>query len=200
MEGITRTALAAIGVFTGTNIDDLLVLTVLFLSFHTQGRPRPWQIVAGQYLGFCALVAVSALAALGLTIVPDQWVGLLGLLPLALGLRGLWKAWRGNGEDDGPPVPASGLLSVAGVTIANGADNVGVYTPLFRTLGTADAVVMVVVFLILVAVWCAAGRLLGGHKAVIAALERIGHLLVPVVFIGIGAWILIESGVLARLL
>lgn len=61
----------AVAVFAGTNIDDILVLTVLFLASVSDGQLRPWQIVAGQYLGFLTLVTISALAALGLVIVPD---------------------------------------------------------------------------------------------------------------------------------
>ena len=59
---------------------------------------------------------------------------------------------------------------------------------------------MIVVFLILVAVWCAAGRLIGTNKAVTEALERVEHWLVPAVFIGLGLFILIESGVIVRLI
>lgn len=75
--------------FAGTNVDDLVVLTVLFLSARATGRPRPWQIWSGQYAGIAVLVVVSALAALGLAAVPDRWVGLLGLVPIALGVKGL---------------------------------------------------------------------------------------------------------------
>ena len=67
---------SAIGLFAATNIDDIVVLTVLFLA-SSRGKPRPWQIVAGQYLGFITLVVISVIAALGLTIVPDEWVGFL---------------------------------------------------------------------------------------------------------------------------
>ncbi|MFD0757602.1 cadmium resistance transporter [Arthrobacter ulcerisalmonis] len=73
------------------------------------------------------------------------------------------------------------------------------YTPIFRTSSPGDVAVMIVVFLILVAVWCAAGRLIGTHKAVTETLERVEHWLVPVVFIGLGLFILIESGVIVRL-
>ena len=72
-------------VFAATDVDDLAVLTVLFLSARAIDRPRPWHIWAGQYLGVGTLVAVSLLAAAGLHVVPEKWVGLLGLLPLALG-------------------------------------------------------------------------------------------------------------------
>lgn len=192
------TIISAAGVFAGTNIDDLVVLTALFLAARTQGKPRPWQIVAGQYLGFLALVLVSAGAAAGLVIVPDQWVGLLGLIPLALGICGLWRARSHDGTDSAPL--ASGLLGVASVTVANGADNISIYTPLFRTLGTGQTLLTTAVFLALLALWCAASAVLGSHKKVIDALKKVGHLLVPVVFITIGTWILIESGVLSQLL
>ncbi len=185
---------AAAGVFAGTNVDDLIVLTVLFLSARASGRPRPWQVWVGQYAGIAALVAVSAAAALGLTIVPDRWVGLLGLVPIALGVRGLVYAIRsGSSEEADPPVVATGPLSVAAVTVANGADNISVYTPMLRTIGLTASLVTVAVFAVLVAVWCAAGSWLGSHQRVVVFVRRYGHWLVPAVFILIGTLILAES-------
>ncbi|GIH93869.1 cadmium resistance transporter [Planobispora siamensis] len=199
MEDLLGTAATAVAVFAGTNVDDIIVLTVLFLSSRASGRPRPWQIVTGQYAGIALLVVVSAVAALGLTVVPDEWIGLLGLVPLGLGLWNLAGVLRAaDGGEQAPPA-ATGLLSVAGTTVANGADNISVYTPLFRTIGPGASLVTVAVFAVLVAAWCAAGSWLGSHKAVIAVVERSGHWLVPVVFIAIGAVIIIESGVLGRL-
>ena len=189
---------AAAGVFAGTNVDDLVVLTVLFLSARASGRPRPWQIWAGQYAGIAALVGVSAVAALGLTLVPDRWVGLLGLVPIALGVRGLVSGLRDS--DDAPEaLTAANGFAVAGVTIANGADNIAVYTPVFRSLGLGGSVVTCLVFAVLVAVWCAAAAWLGSHRRVISLVRRYGHWLVPLVFIVIGVVIVAESGVLGRL-
>lgn len=190
---------SAIGLFAATNIDDIVVLTVLFLA-SSRGKPRPWQIVAGQYLGFITLVMISVIAALGLTIVPDEWVGFLGLIPLGIGIWTLVRGLRRNGDDyDDDKITAVGLWGVAGITIANGADNISLYTPIFRTSTPADVAIMIVVFLVLVAVWCVAGRLIGTHKVVTETLERVEHWLVPVVFIGLGLFILIESGVVSRL-
>ncbi|MFY1688021.1 cadmium resistance transporter [Plantactinospora sp. WMMB782] len=113
----------------GTNVDDLVVLTLFFLSARAVGKPRRWQIWLGRYAGIAVLVLVSAVAALGLTVVPDRWVGLLGLVPCALGVRGLGSAFRSRGKDEPPaPVVGTGLLSVAAVTVTNGADNISVYT------------------------------------------------------------------------
>ncbi len=199
------TIAAAVGLFAATNIDDIVVLTVLFLAA-TRGALPGWKVVVGQYLGFIALVAISVIAAAGLTLVPDEWVGFLGLIPLAIGVYGLVRTLRRRGDDDDDDdddenaIRAGGLLGVAGITIANGADNISLYTPVFRTSPIGDTVVTIVVFLVLVAVWCFVARLVGTNKTVTEALEKIEHWLVPAVFIGLGLYILIESGVIVRLL
>ncbi|RKN29525.1 cadmium resistance transporter [Micromonospora musae] len=199
MGDLAGTLGTAVGVFVGTNVDDIIVLTVLFLSARASGRPRPWQIWAGQYAGISVLVALSAVAALGLTIVPDRWVGLLGLIPFALGVRGMIGAIRTRGQEDPPnPAVATGLVSVMAVTTANGADNLSVYTPVFRAIGLGNTLVTVAVFAVGVAVWCAAGSWLGSHRRIIDVVQRFGHWIVPAVFMTIGAVIVIESGVLAH--
>ncbi|GII60221.1 cadmium transporter [Sphaerisporangium krabiense] len=201
MGEVLGTAGTAVGMFAGTNVDDIIVLTVLFLAARAGGRPRPWHIWAGQYAGIAALVALSALAALGLTVLPDRWVGLLGLVPLGLGLWGLVRAVRGRGGDgEDPPAVATGPLSVAGVTLANGADNISVYTPVFRSIGAAATVLTVAVFAAGVAVWCLAGSWLGSHPAVVGLVRRHGGWIVPTVFTAIGAVIVLGSGVLGELL
>lgn len=197
MDHFLRTVATAAGVFGGTDIDDLIVLTMLFLSARATGRPRQRQIWAGQYAGIAVLVAISLLAALGLQLVPDRWVGLLGLVPLALGAWGLIKVLRQADSTDAAPSVVAGWVSVAAVTIANGADNLSVYTPLFRTVGGGDSVIIVATFAVLVAVWCLAASCLGSHQKIVAVIERCGHILVPVVFMVIGAVILLESGAVA---
>ncbi|WP_245854712.1 cadmium resistance transporter [Micromonospora wenchangensis] len=195
MTDLLGDASGATAVFAATNLDDIVVLTVLFVAARSTGRPRPWQIVAGQYLGIAALVTAALVVAAGLLVVPDPWTGLLGLLPVALGVRALLA----RTDDDTPPAVVGGLLGVAGVTVANGADNIAVYVPVFRSLDPATGLVYLLVFALLVAVWCGAAALLGGHPRVVRLVGRAGHWLVPVVFVAIGLVILVGSGVLGRL-
>jgi cadmium resistance protein CadD (predicted permease) len=182
--------LASAGIFAGTDVDDLVVLTVLFLSARTTGRPRPAAIWAGQYAGIAVLIGISVLAALGLTIVPDERVRLLGLIPLALGVWGLVRAIRTGGADEDETPVATGFLSVAGLTVVNGADNLSVYTPTFRALGAGGTLTAVLVFAVGVAVWCLIASRLSSHRAVLAVIERYGHWIVPLVFVAIGVLIL----------
>jgi cadmium resistance protein CadD (predicted permease) len=181
--------------FAVTNVDDIVILALFF----AQGAGRPGTtraIAAGQYLGFAALVAVAVAAAFGATFLPGGVIPYLGLLPLALGIRAAVRAWRSRGDDDedggGPGRPT--VLAVAAVTFANGGDNIGVYVPVFATAGVTDMIAYVVVFLILVAVWVAAGRWFATRPLVARALSRSGHVLLPIVLIGLGLLILIEGG------
>jgi cadmium resistance protein CadD (predicted permease) len=173
---------SAVAVFAGTNIDDLVVLTALLGSRQIGRR----EIIVGQYLGIAALVAISIVASVGLVIVPDRWVGLFGIIPLGLGIRGLMR-----GKEAGA-VLVKTTAGVAGITMANGADNVSVYTPIFRQ-AEWGTLVYVAVFAVLVAVWLAIATFLASRQPVIELLDRWGHRIVPVVFIAIGALLIAET-------
>jgi cadmium resistance protein CadD (predicted permease) len=181
----------AAGVFIGSNIDDLIVLIVLFLAARS-GRLPASRVVAGQYLGYGLLVAGSIVIALGLAAVPQRWVGVVGFVPLGLGLWGLLGAMRHGPEHQ--PVLARRLWAIAALSIANGSDDLSVYAPLLRTNSVGDDVLIVLVFLVMVAVWCAIAWWLGTRRRVITALKHFGHWLVPLVFIAIGVVVIVDSG------
>lgn len=197
MEAIVATAATAAGLFAGTNIDDLVVLAVLNASSRTDGRPATRQIWAGQYAGIAALTAISLLAALGLKLVSESWLWLLGLIPLGLGLRKLVIAIRTHraGQQASAAV-ATGLTGVIGVTIANGGDNIAAYTPVFRTISGSAIAVTLAVFVIGVALWCLAGLWLVSHRKVTQVVERWGQWIIPAVFILIGLYIFQKAGIL----
>ena len=180
--------------FAGTNVDDLVVLALLSAASVTGGRPRRWEIWAGQYLGLAVVTGVSVAAGRGLALIPARWLWLLALVPIALGVVSLAAAVRSlrRGEQPEPP-SAGGLLGVAALTISNGADNLAAYTPFFATAGWGQITVTVVVFAAGVAVWCLAGGLLARHGAVTAAVGRYGHWILPAVFILVGLYVLHET-------
>src|SRR5512138_539046 len=112
------TLIAAVVSFAATNIDDIVLLTFFFSH-----GVESWRVVIGQYIGFSALVAVSLLGYLLRFAVPAVWIGLLGLLPIIIGLKKLIKLRYS--EDEIPDVPVRSTLVVAAITFSNGGDNIG---------------------------------------------------------------------------
>jgi cadmium resistance protein CadD (predicted permease) len=179
----------AVVLFVSTNLDDLFVLLAFFVDPATRLR----DVILGQYLGIGALVLLSTAASvLSLALAPS-YVGLLGALPIAIGIRQLIVLHRG-GEGDEDERPAAGrVLAVAGITVANGGDNIGVYTPVFATRTSAEIVTIVIVFAVLVALLLLAAHWLVRHPALGAPIRRYGPALSPWVLIAIGVFVIYDS-------
>jgi cadmium resistance protein CadD (predicted permease) len=172
-----------------------VVLALLSAASEANGRPRRWEIWAGQYTGFAVLVGVSLAAGRGLSLVPAHWLWLLALIPLGMGVVTLVAAIRSLHDGEQPPAPtAGGLLGVAALTIVGGADDLAAYTPFFAEAGTAQTAVTLVVFAACVALWCLVGRLLVRHQRVTDVIARYGHWILPVAFLLIGIYLLHETG------
>ena len=86
------------------------------------------------------------------------------------------------------------MWTVAGVTFANGGDNIGVYVPVFVTVGTGAIVAYSIVFLALVAVLVLLAKFVATRRPIAEILERWEHVLFPLVLIGLGVVILVEGG------
>ena len=80
------TILTAAAVYVATGIDYLVILILLFSQIKKGQEKHVW---IGQYIGTVIIILVGILVALGVAnLIPQQWVlGLLGLLPLYLGIK-----------------------------------------------------------------------------------------------------------------
>ncbi|MEW1981835.1 cadmium resistance transporter [Citricoccus sp. NPDC079358] len=194
---ILSSVLQAIGLFLVTNIDDIIVLSLFFARGAGQ-RGTTARILIGQYLGVIGILGAAVLVSLGAgAFLPPEVIPYFGLIPLGLGLWAAWKAWRGDDDDDddakieGKKV---GVWTVAGVTFANGGDNIGVYVPVFLSVGPGAVVAYCIVFLALVAVLVGLAKFVATRRPIAEVLERWEHILFPIVLIGLGVFILISGG------
>ena len=167
---ILSSVLQAIGLFIATNIDDIIVLS-LFFARGAGRRGTTARILVGQYLGFAGILGASVLVTLGAgAFLPPEVIPYFGLIPLGLGLWAAWQAWRNRGADDDDEAKVEGkkvgVWTVAGVTFANGGDNIGVYVPVFLSVGPAAVVAYCIVFLALVAALVGLGKFVATRRPI----------------------------------
>jgi cadmium resistance protein CadD (predicted permease) len=125
-------------------------------------------------------------------------VGLLGLLPLALGIREAAELAHARGAT-APRARRPGALGVALITIANGGDNVAVYAPLFASSNPARVAGLAGIFLAMTGLWLCLAWFTVHNPLVGRSLSKWGRWLLPPVLVLLGAWILWENGTLSWL-
>ena len=197
-----QTIISALAVYVSTSIDYLLILMIIFSQSSTKGKMKG--IIGGQYLGTGMLVAFSLFAAYVLNLIPEDWIiGLLGLIPLYLGIR---IAFKGEQDEDEvlEKMEAGGgnrlFWTVALITVASGGDNLGIYIPYFTSLAGIEIGVALIVFAISVAILCYISYRLSKITLISETIEKYQRVIVSLVFIGLGIYIMMENGTIQTLL
>lgn len=185
-----------VGAFAATNIDDIFVLMIFFSSLTFPVR----HVVIGQYLGISLLIVISALGSLIALVVPIYIIGLMGIIPIVIGIKNLAEIRKKDDSYSRQVVQNKknksylSFLAVAGVTFSNGGDNVGVYIPLFSKYNTLSQITaLTAVFITMTAVWCIVAYYFVNHPLVASRIRYTGNVILPFVLIGLGIYILIES-------
>ena len=203
MEWIIGTVAIAVTAFTATNIDDILILTIFFAQVNSEFRPR--HILIGQYLGFGLILLASLPGYLGGLVIDHKWLGLLGILPIAIGIKQLILskdkdeitvqtcAIANQKSPNKSPIIAPQTYHVAAVTLANGGDNIGIYIPLFANTNAITLSITIATFLILITVWCYVAQSISSNPAIAKFLSEYSNAIVPFVLIALGIYILYES-------
>ncbi|HGJ3584858.1 TPA: CadD family cadmium resistance transporter [Streptococcus pneumoniae] len=200
-----QTIISAIGVYISTSIDYLIILIILFAQL-SQNKQK-WHIYAGQYLGTGLLVGASLVAAYVVNFVPEEWmVGLLGLIPIYLGIR--FAILGEDAEEEEEEIierleqsKANQLFwTVTLLTIASGGDNLGIYIPYFALLDWSQTLVALLVFVIGIIIFCEISRVLSSIPLIFETIEKYERIIVPLVFILLGLYIMYENGTIETFL
>lgn len=195
-----QTLISALLVFISTSIDYLVVLIILFANQGTRGIKS---IYIGQYLGTGILVGVSLIAAYFLNYIPQDWmIGFLGLIPLGLGIRSIFVDEDVDEDSIGNQIKnnQSQIIAITGLTLAMGGDNLGIYIPYFTGMNVGQIVIVLAVFIIGIFLLCQLAKRFATIPMIGGIIERYGRIIVPVIFIGLGIYILVENGTINYLI
>jgi cadmium resistance protein CadD (predicted permease) len=193
-------ALVAVGTaaFVSTNLDDLFILLVFFAT----PRFPSSQIVLGQYIGMGSLIGVSLAGSLITLVLPRNLIGLIGLFPIAIGIKELLESHSNGDEEDEEKLAKKLLrskktrlpfLTVAAVTFSGG-EEIGIYTTLFATNNEVGVIIILIsVVMVLTAFWCFLANYLVKHSFLANVFRSVGSRVLPYVLIGLGIYILVEA-------
>ena len=191
-----QNVVTSIILYSGTAVDLLIILMLFFAK--RKSRKDIINIYLGQFLGSVSLILLSLLFAFVLHYIPSKEIlGLLGLIPIFLGLKVLLL-----GDSDGEAIAKEGLRKdnknliflVAMITFAScGADNIGVFVPYFITLNLANLIVALLTFLVMIYLLVFSAQKLAQVPSVGETLEKYSRWFIAVVYLGLGMYILIEN-------
>ena len=191
-----QNVVTSIILYSGTAVDLLIILMLFFAK--RKSRKDIINIYLGQFLGSVSLILLSLLFAFVLNYIPSKEIlGLLGLIPIFLGLKVLFL-----GDSDGEAIAKDGLRKdnknliflVAMITFAScGADNIGVFVPYFTTLNLANLIVTLLTFLVMIYLLVFSAQKLAQVPSVGETLEKYSRWFIAVVYLGLGMYILIEN-------
>ena len=182
--------------FAITNIDDMFVLVTFFSKASTSETVTPFRIVLGQYIGFTAIVTISLIGFGASFLLPTEPIGFMGLLPLLLGVWKLFDLLLPTTTAEPQISNIAGIrstLKVSIITLMNGGDNIGTYVPLFSQTHKAEIAVYVVIYYILLGVWCLVAFLVMREKHILSLVWRYTRVVIPFLYIGLGLYIIIQS-------
>ena len=193
---MVQNVITSIILYSGTAVDLLIILMLFFAK--RKSRKDIINIYLGQFLGSVSLILLSLLFAFVLHYIPSKGIlGLLGLIPIFLGLKVLFL-----GDSDGETIAKEGLRKdnknliflVAMITFAScGADNIGIFVPYFITLNLADLIVALLTFLVMIYLLVFSAQKLAQVPSVGETLEKYSKWFIAVVYLGLGIYILIEN-------
>ena len=191
-----QNVVTSIILYSGTAVDLLIILMLFFAK--RKSRKDIINIYLGQFLGSVSLILLSLLFAFVLNYIPSKEIlGLLGLIPIFLGLKVLLL-----GDSDGEAIAKDGLRKddknliflVAMITFAScGADNIGVFVPYFITLNLENLIVALLTFLVMIYLLVFSAQKLAQVTSVGETLEKYSRWFIAVVYLGLGMYILIEN-------
>ena len=191
-----QNVVTSIILYSGTAVDLLIILMLFFAK--RKSRKDIINIYLGQFLGSVSLILLSLLFAFVLHYIPSKEIlGLLGLIPIFLGLKVLFL-----GDSDGEAIAKEELRKdnknliflVAMITFAScGADNIGIFVPYFTTLNLADLIVALLTFLVMIYLLVFSAQKLAQVPSVGETLEKYSRWFIAVVYLGLGIYILIEN-------
>lgn len=187
-------------IYLGTSLDELFILIPLYLEGEENLRKK--EIIGGQYLGLCILILFSFIGTLGTTLIPKKYISLLGIIPIFIGIKALCLNMKSNKQkssnnenitlDDNKNTTIQRIIKIAFISIASGADNIGIYIPLFAQQSSRQMFITIIIFFTILPIWSNLAQKLANLPILRTTIHHYKDSLIPIIFVSLGIYILLN--------
>ncbi len=188
-----------------TEIDDLIIMLILFSKASRKSERAV--IIVGKYIGTLLVAGCSAIFASYISMINTAWLGLLGLVPIAIGIKSAADSIRRRKKDETEITERFSIgsdivmcLEVILITLASSGDNVAVYISFFTAVHGYEYIVVAAVFTILQGLWCFLAIKIITERSIKQYIDQSSKILVPLLFITLGIYIMVKDGTILWLL
>lgn len=191
MDGVLIIIGVGAGAFIGTNLDNLLLLVAMYARYSRQAGT----VTAGYIFGMLTICFIALLLGETGDYIPLDWLGLLGIVPMTLGVIDLWKLFRKPvAETAAGPAGEENRRTIfsmlASMQLSNGADTIITFTILFAESGDPADYMLVPTFVAMIGVFSGLAYYSVKQEKLGRVLRRYGQYVTPVILILVGFYIL----------
>ena len=179
----------AAGAFMATNLDNLVLMIGLFGRYDD----RRYEVLFGYLVGMLVIGAATFYVGKLAGNAPVQYLGLLGVVPVLIGLAEIMRLFRNKGVVKDPVVPGAGSTAVVATLLAqlgNSTDTIITYSVLFSDANDLADLLVVLSFAGMALLLALVAYLALRHPWLSRPVQLYGHYITPLILITVGMYVL----------
>lgn len=184
----------AAGAFVATNLDNFALL----VTFLARYRQRSFAVGAAYFAGILLLSLVGLGIGITAALAPVEYLGWLGLVPIALGILGIVELVRKKQETEVAQFERAGGLQTAFFAtllaqLGNGTDTLITLAALFADSNPVSDIIIALTLLGMGTVFFTAALYAIRRPALAAVIDRYAPRVTPFILIAVGAYIVANT-------
>ena len=182
------------GAFIGTNLDNLLLLAAMYSRY----EQRAGIVTAGYFAGMILIGFITLLIGEVGDIIPLAYLGLLGVVPMMMGVLSLWKLFRSTQPGEVTSVVAADtrlavFFALLSTQLSNSADSIITFSALFADSSDPSDYMVAPTFLAMTGIFAGVAYYSVKHPKLSRFLGRYGQYVTPFILILVGYYILSDT-------
>jgi len=177
------------GAFVATNLDNLVLLVALYSRYSDRRHEVMFGYLCGMLIVAIVTYGIGRLAGTA----PVGYLGLLGIIPVLIGLAAIFRLFRNKGVVHDPAVPGARSTAVAATMLtqlSNSTDTILTYSVLYSDSNDLGDHLVLASFGGMAVMFALTASLALRHPWLSRPIQLFGRYITPLILIAIGTFVL----------